>query len=82
MFVLDYEMRFHDLSMFTSHYVPSEQYRVERLKDGLRQELRQRMVAFKFEMIRGLRSLYKEGQQGQYGLGKRNDIDYTSNRPF
>ena len=54
MFVLDYEMRFHDLSMFTSHYVPSEQYRVERLKDGLRQKLRQRMVAFKFEMIRDL----------------------------
>jgi hypothetical protein len=54
MSILDYKMRFHDLSMFTSHYVSSEKYRVERLRDGLRQELRQRMVTFKFKMIRDL----------------------------
>ena len=31
MYVLDYERRFHDFSMFASHYVPSEQHRVERM---------------------------------------------------
>jgi hypothetical protein len=35
MSVLDYEIRFIDLSMFASHYVAGEQYRVEMLKDGL-----------------------------------------------
>jgi len=35
MSVLDYERRFIDLSMFASHYVPDEQYKVEMLKDGL-----------------------------------------------
>lgn len=41
MSVLDCERKFHDLSMFASHYTPSEQHRVERLRDGLRQDLRQ-----------------------------------------
>jgi hypothetical protein len=54
MSVLDYERRFHGLSMFASHYVPGKQYRVERLRDGLRQELRQGLIAFKFETTRDL----------------------------
>jgi hypothetical protein len=88
MSVLDYERRFHDLSMFASHYVPGEQHRVERLRDGLRQELRQRLIAFKFETTRdlveaaeALEACMKEGQQGQHGLGKRKDTEYTHNRP-
>jgi len=40
--------------MFASHYVPNEQHRVERLRDGLWQELRQGLIAFKFEMTRDL----------------------------
>jgi hypothetical protein len=77
MFVLDYERRFYDLSMFASHYVPSEQHMVERLRDGLQQELRQGLLAFKFETTRdlveaveALEACMKEGQHGQHGLGK------------
>jgi len=54
MFVLDYERRFYNLSMFASYYVPSEQRMVERLRDGLRQELREGLLAIKFEMTRDL----------------------------
>jgi hypothetical protein len=71
MSVLDYERSFHDLSMFASHYVLGEQYRVERLRDGLRQELRQGLITFKFETTRdlveaveALEACMKEGQQG------------------
>jgi len=88
MSVLDYERRFHDISMFASHYVPGEQHRVERLRDGLQQELRQGLIAFKFETTRdlveaaeALEACMKEGQQGQHGLGKRKDTEYTHNRP-
>jgi hypothetical protein len=35
MSVLDYERRFHDLSMFASHYVPTEQQLIEKQHDGL-----------------------------------------------
>jgi len=63
--------------MFASYYVPGEQHRVERLRDGLRQELRQRLIVFKFETIRdlveiaeALEACMKEGQQGQHGFGK------------
>jgi len=35
MSALDYERRFHNLSMFALHYTPSEQHKVERLRDGL-----------------------------------------------
>jgi len=71
MSVLDYERRFHDLSMFASYYVPSEQHRVERLRDGLGQELRQGLIAFNFETTRdlieaakALKACMKEGHQG------------------
>jgi len=78
MSVLNYEKRLNDLSMVTSYYVPSEQYRVKRLRDELRQESRQRLVAFMFEMMtrdiieaaEALDACIKEGQQGQHGLGK------------
>jgi hypothetical protein len=60
--------------MFASHYVPSEQYRVERLRDGLRQELRQGLIAFKFEITRDLvevaEALKACMKEGQHGLGK------------
>jgi len=36
MTVLEYERRFQDLSMFASVYLPTEQHRIERLRDGLR----------------------------------------------
>jgi hypothetical protein len=60
--------------MFASHYVPSEQHRVERLRDGLRQELRQGLIAFKFETTRDLvevaEALKACMKEGQHGLGK------------
>jgi len=31
MYVLDYKRRFHDFSMFASHYAPSEQHRMEKM---------------------------------------------------
>jgi len=40
--------------MFALHYVPGKQYRVERLRDGLWQELRQGLITFKFETTRDL----------------------------
>jgi hypothetical protein len=71
MFVLDYERRFYDLSMFASYYVPGEQHRVERLRDGSGQELRQGLIAFKFETTRdlieaakALKACMKDSQQG------------------
>jgi hypothetical protein len=40
MSVLEYERRFHDLSLFAPHYVPTEEHMIEKLRDGLRQDLR------------------------------------------
>jgi len=37
MSVLEYERRFHDLSLFAPHYIPSEQHMIEKLRDGFRQ---------------------------------------------
>jgi hypothetical protein len=36
MSVLEYERRFHDLSLFAPHYVPIEEHMIEKLRDGLR----------------------------------------------
>jgi hypothetical protein len=52
MTVLEYERRFQDLSMFASIYLPTEQHRIERLRDGLRQELRMGLAALQFPKVR------------------------------
>ena len=52
MTVLEYERRFQDLSMFASVYLPTEQHRIERLRDGLRQELRMGLAALQFSTVR------------------------------
>ena len=52
MTVLEYERRFHDLSMFAFVYLPTEQHRIERLWDGLRQELRMGLAALQFPTVR------------------------------
>jgi hypothetical protein len=36
MSVLEYERRFHDLSLFAPQYVPTEEHMIEKLRDGLR----------------------------------------------
>jgi hypothetical protein len=45
MSVLEYERRFHDLSLFAPHYVPTEEHMIKKLRDGLRQELKQGLIA-------------------------------------
>jgi hypothetical protein len=82
--VIDYERRFHDLSLFAPQFVTTEQEIIDRLRDGLRQELRQGLVALRFESSRGLieaaqalEACMSKGQQGQVGFGKRKDTDLT-----
>ena len=52
MTVLEYERRFQDLSIFASVYLPTEQHQIERLRDGLRQELRMGLAALQFPTVR------------------------------
>jgi hypothetical protein len=35
MSVLEYERRFHDLSLFALRYVPTEEHMIKKLRDGL-----------------------------------------------
>ena len=77
MSLLEYERRFHDLSLFTPHYVPSKQHMIEKLRDGFRQELKQGLIALQFKTIRelieaaqALKACMEEGQQSHGGAGK------------
>lgn len=84
MSALDYERRFHNLSMFALYYTPSEQYKVKKLRDGLWQELGHRLIAFKFdttiELIETVEALKACMREDQHGLGKRKDVKYTFSR--
>jgi hypothetical protein len=88
MTILEYERRFHDLSMFAPQFIPTEQYMIDRLRDGLRQDLRQGLIALRFgttreliEAAQALEACIVEGQQSQTEVGKRKDIDFSSSRP-
>jgi hypothetical protein len=50
--ILKYEMRFHDLSMFAPQFVPTEQYMIDKLRDGLCQDLRYGFITFRFGTTR------------------------------
>jgi len=52
--VLEYERRFHDLSLFASQFISTEQHMIDRLHDGLRQELRLGLIVLWFESTREL----------------------------
>ena len=54
MIVLEYEKRFQDLTPFASTYLPTERHRVDRFRDGLRQELRMILMAMQFQFVRDL----------------------------
>ena len=54
MTVLEYERRFQDLAVIASTYLPTERHRVERFRDGLRQELRMMLIAMQFQSLREL----------------------------
>ena len=52
--VLEYERRFQYLAVFASTYLPIERHRVERFRDGLRQELRMILIAMQFQSVEEL----------------------------
>lgn len=54
MTVLEYERRFQDLSLFAPQYILTEEHMIEKLRDGLRQELRQRLIILWFKTVREL----------------------------
>ena len=54
MTVLEHERRFQDLAAFSSTYLPIERHRMERFRDGLRQELRMILIAIQFQSVREL----------------------------
>ena len=77
MTILDYERRFHDLSLFAPQFVTIEQQIIDRLRDGLCQELRKGLVALRFEssreLIEATQVLEVCKSKGQVGFGKRKD---------
>jgi hypothetical protein len=88
MSVLEYERRFHDLSLFTPHYVSTKEHMIEKLRDGLRQDLRQGLIALWFKSVRALieaaqalEACIGENQQGYQSIEKKRDGDYFSGRP-
>ena len=88
MSVLEYERRFHDLSLFAPHYVPTEEHMIEKLRDGLRQDLRQGLIALRFKSVRelieaaqALEACIGESQVGYQSISKKRDGDYFSGRP-
>ena len=54
MTVVEYERRFQDLSVIATTHLPTEQHRVERFRDGLRQELKLILVAIQLQSVREL----------------------------
>ena len=88
MSVLEYERRFHDLSLFAPHYVPTEEHMIEKLRDGLRQDLRQGVIALRFKTVRdlieaaqALEACIGESHGGHQSMDKKRDGDYFSTRP-
>ena len=89
MSVLEYERRLHDLSLFALHYIPTEEHMIEKLRDGLQQELKQGLIALQFKLVRepieatqALEACIGEGPQGHQGIGKKRDRDFTSRPPL
>ena len=54
MIVLEYERRFQNLAAFASIYLPTERHKVERFRDGLRQELKMILIAMQFQSVQEL----------------------------
>jgi hypothetical protein len=75
--------------MFAPYIVPTEQHRIQKMRDGLRQDLKQALIPHRFETTRelidsseALETCMKEGQQGQSELGKWKEFEFTIGRPF
>jgi hypothetical protein len=61
---------------------------IEKLRDGLRQDLRQGLIALRFKFVRelieaaqALEACIGESQRGYQGVSKKRDEDYFSGRP-
>jgi len=52
--ILQYEWRFHNLSLFAPHYIPTEELMIEKLRDGRQHELRQGLIDLWFKLVREL----------------------------
>jgi len=55
--VLKYERRFQDLATFASAYLPTERYRVERFRDGLKRILIAMQFQSMWEMVRAAQGI-------------------------
>jgi hypothetical protein len=53
MSVLEYERRFHDLLLFAPHYILKKEHMIEKLREGFRQKLRQKLIALQFKNNEG-----------------------------
>ena len=86
--ILEYERRFHDFLLFASHYVPTEEHVIEKLRDGIRHELRQGLIVVQFKLVRelikaaqALEACIGDGHQGHHEVGKKKDGDDFTSRP-
>jgi hypothetical protein len=91
--VLEHERRFQDLAAFSSTYLPIERHRVERFRDGLRQELRMILIAMQFQSMRklvrvvqGMERVIRDTpklvvEQSQVTGAKRRDFEFLTGRP-
>lgn len=89
MFVLDYGMRFNDLSIFALYHVLTEKHMIEKCKDKLRQELNQGLIALQFRIMRDLTKVAQplevyiiKGQEDQSSGGKRKKMEYSMSKPL
>jgi hypothetical protein len=74
--VLEYKRRFQDLAAFSSTYLPTERHKVERFRDGLRQELRMILISHAVSVCAGIGTGclgYREGNKGYPKASVRAD---------
>jgi len=91
--VLEYERRFQDLAAFASTYLPTDRHRVERFRDGLRQELRMILIVMQFQSVRelvraaqGMERVIRDTpkpvvEQSQAIEAKMRDFEFLTERP-
>jgi hypothetical protein len=91
--VLEYERRFQDLAVIASTYLPTKHYRVEKFRDGLRQELRMILIAMQFQSMRelvraaqGMERVIRDTpkpmvEPSQIIGAKRRDFEFLTRRP-
>jgi hypothetical protein len=87
MTMMEYERRFHDLSMFAPNCIPIKKHMIDRLRDGCKNDLNWGLVAHQFEIVRELIVATQTLEtciienQGQSEFEKRKIIDFSSSRP-